>query len=81
MRYFETLIYAGGWAGSAVPLEAFVLEMQRLADARGLIVELVQPVWESDETASLPGPLAVLKATADADDLSDLPTARRRPTG
>jgi hypothetical protein len=50
--------------------------MQRLADTRGLIVELVQPVWESDDMAPAPGPLAVLEATVEVDDL---PTARRRP--
>jgi hypothetical protein len=70
MRYFETLIYIAGWAESGVSFEEFLLEVQRLAAARGLRAEAVQPVAESDETPSV-GPLTMLRALPGEDAIAN----------
>jgi hypothetical protein len=58
MRYYETLFYAAGWSPDPAALEGFVREVQRLARARGIEAEAVQPVCASDEVS--PGPLTML---------------------
>jgi hypothetical protein len=56
MRYFETLVYAAGWAAGPAHLEGFVREVQRLALEWGVRAETVQPIAESDETTAVEPP-------------------------